>query len=178
LAGEWPRPWYQVLFAPWRMAYIRGSERREGCVFCEAPGLDDRESLIVYRGARAYVILNRYPYTSGHVMVVPYRHVASPVDLELEELAEMGLLVKASMIAIQKVYSPHGFNIGVNVGEAAGAGIAGHVHVHVVPRWRGDTNFTVITAGTKVVPEALEETWRRLREVMPAAVEAAKGGGA
>ncbi len=170
---EWPRPWYSVLFAPWRMAYIKGGERREGCVFCTAPSLDDREALIVYRGGKAYVILNKYPYNTGHVMVVPYRHVPSLADLTMEELAEIGLLVKASIIALQEVYRPHGFNVGVNMGEAAGAGIAGHVHVHVLPRWVGDTNFTVITSATKVVPEALEDTWEKLRKVFPKAVERA-----
>lgn len=173
----WPRPWYQILWAPWRMAYIKGSERKTGCVFCEAPRQDDEEALIVYRGRTAYVILNKYPYNTGHVMVVPYRHVSSIADLSLEELAEIGLLVKASIKALEEVYRPHGFNIGVNIGEAAGAGIAGHVHVHVLPRWRGDTNFTVITSATKVVPEALEDTYRKLRSVLPGKVEEAARDG-
>ncbi len=174
---EWPKPWYRVMFAPWRMAYIKGHGRREGCVFCEAPRHGDEEALIVYRGRTAYVILNKYPYNSGHVMVVPYRHVASLADLSLEELAEMGLLVKATIMALEEAYKPHGFNVGVNIGEAAGAGIAGHVHVHVLPRWRGDTNFTVITSATKVVPESLRDTWEKLRELLPAKVEEAAGRG-
>ncbi len=167
---KWPRPWYKILYAPWRMKYIAGSERTSGCVFCEAPKHNDREALIVYRGELSYVILNKYPYNSGHVMVVPYRHVPTLEDLRLPELAEMGLLVKASMKALRKAYNPHGFNIGVNVGEAAGAGIAGHVHIHILPRWRGDTNFTVIFSATKVLPEALEDTYEKLKKLVPEAV--------
>jgi len=164
-AGEWPKPWYRGMFAPWRMKYIREHVERggpAGCVFCEAPARGDEESLIVYRGRKAYIILNKYPYNSGHVMVVPYRHVANLADLDDDELLEIGKLTRLAIRALEAEYKPHGFNVGVNIGEAAGAGIAGHVHVHILPRWRGDTNFTVITSGTKVVPESLEETWRRL----------------
>jgi len=167
--ADWPRPWYRVMFAPWRMRYILEHVKRGGqasCVFCDAPARDDREALIVYRGERAYIILNKYPYNSGHVMVVPYRHVPNITDLDDEELLEMGRLVQLAIRALQDEYKPHGFNIGVNIGEAAGAGIAGHVHIHILPRWTGDTNFTVITSGTKVVPESLEDTWRRLKSAI------------
>lgn len=175
MGGEagWPESWYRILYAPWRMKYIMGGERREGCVFCRAVEESDEEVLIVYRGRLSYIILNRYPYNSGHLMVIPYRHVPSLEDLTLPELAEMMLLVKASMRALREIYKPHGFNIGVNVGEAAGAGVAGHVHIHVVPRWTGDTNFTVILSGTKVVPEPLEDTFKRLRSVVKDKVEEA-----
>ncbi|MCE4600343.1 MAG: HIT domain-containing protein [Desulfurococcales archaeon] len=164
------KPWYKILYAPWRMKYITGSERHEGCVFCKAPELDDKSALIVYRGRLSYVILNKYPYNSGHVMIVPYRHVSSIEDLTLPELAEMSLLVKATLKALREAYKPHGFNIGVNIGEAAGAGIAGHVHIHVLPRWCGDTNFTVMFSATKVVPEELEATYEKLKSILPGKV--------
>ncbi|MCE4617914.1 MAG: HIT domain-containing protein [Desulfurococcales archaeon] len=165
--GEWPKPWYKILYAPWRIKYITSGERFEGCVFCNVTSQKDEEALIVYRGKLSYVILNRYPYNSGHIMIVPYRHVPSLDELNLAELAEMMLLLKASIRALKEAYRPHGINIGVNIGEAAGAGIAGHVHIHVLPRWTGDTNFTVMFSGTKVVPEALEDTYRKLKSILP-----------
>ena len=152
------------------MKYIVGPERFEGCVFCKAPEMDDKAGLIVYRGRLAYVILNKYPYNSGHIMVVPYRHVASIEDLTLAELAEMSLLVKAGLRALREIYKPHGFNIGVNIGEAAGAGIVGHVHIHILPRWCGDTNFTVMFSATKVVPEELNATYEKLKSTLPSKV--------
>lgn len=164
---EWPLPWYRNLWAPWRMRYIKGEDRvSRGCVLCEAPRMDDKEALIVYRGERAYVILNKYPYNSGHLMVVPYRHVPDIVDLDKEELAEMMELARASIRALREAFRPHGFNLGVNIGEAAGAGISGHVHLHVLPRWVGDTNYTMTFAGVKVIPQALEETWAVLKPIM------------
>lgn len=169
--GEWPKPWYKILYAPWRIKYIKSAERVEGCVFCKVVEKSDDEALIVYRGRLSYVILNRYPYNSGHLMIIPYRHVSGLDELSLPELAEMMLLLKAAIRALKEVYRPHGINIGVNMGEAAGAGIAGHVHIHVLPRWRGDTNFTVIFSGTKVVPEPLEDTYRNLRKALPEKVK-------
>ena len=159
---------YRILWAPWRMRYIaqEAGGKRKGCVFCEAPSMDDREALIIYRGRYAYVILNKYPYNTGHLMVVPYRHVASIEDLTVEELEEVTVLVRAAVKALRKEYRPHAFNVGANIGEAAGAGIAGHFHIHVLPRWCGDTNYTAILARTKVLPEALERTWERLKPVM------------
>jgi len=149
------------------MAYIKShAGGGEGCVFCEAPRQGDEEALILKRGRLAYVIMNRYPYNTGHLMVVPYRHVPSLEDLTREETLEVMELVKESMKALRKAMNPHGFNVGVNVGEAAGAGIAGHVHVHIVPRWRGDTNFVTLIAGDKVVPESLDDTYRRLKPLM------------
>lgn len=167
----WPEPWYKILFAPWRMKYIVGGERLNGCVFCRVIEQDDEKALIVYRGRLSYIILNRYPYNSGHIMIVPYRHVASLDELSLPELAEMTLLLKASIRGLKEIYNPHGINIGVNIGEAAGAGIAGHVHIHVLPRWRGDTNFTVLFSRTKVVPEALTDTYRKLKNTIPSKLE-------
>ncbi len=167
----WPKPWYSNLWAPWRMAYIKSHGERRGCVFCEAPSMGmNPESLVVYRGAGNYIILNKYPYNSGHLMVVPYRHVSRLEDLTLEELAEMMLLVKASVKALRKAYKPHGFNIGMNLGEAAGAGIAEHLHMHIVPRWVGDTNYMTITAGAKVIPQSLEEAWTVLKPLVEEAV--------
>ncbi|MEB3778987.1 MAG: HIT domain-containing protein [Desulfurococcales archaeon] len=174
--SDWPRPWYRNLWAPWRMTYIKGHDRSGECVFCRAPSLGESvESLIVYRGVNAYVILNKFPYNSGHLMIVPYRHVPSIEDLTMDELSEIGMLVKASLRALRRVYKPHGFNIGVNIGEAAGAGIAEHVHVHVLPRWVGDTNFVTTFAGDKVIPQSLEEAWSSLRPVMREEVERIKG---
>ncbi len=169
---NWPRPWFRVLWAPWRMAYIkRASTGVQGeCVFCDAPKLSDEEALILYRGEKAYVILNRYPYNSGHLMIVPYRHKPSIEEFDDSELLEMGRLVKASVKALRSEYGPHGFNIGANIGEAAGAGIAGHFHVHVVPRWRGDSNFMITTGGAKVIPESLDETLKRLKPAIRSAV--------
>lgn len=171
MASEWPRPWYSVLWAPWRMKYLKTAGGGGGsCVFCIAPSLDDKASLIVYRGEKAYVILNKYPYNTGHVMIVPYRHVPSIVDLDRGEIEEIALLVNASIEALNEVYKPHGFNVGINIGEAAGAGIAGHVHVHVVPRWRGDANFMVTVGATKVLPEMLEDTYKRVKPALANAV--------
>jgi ATP adenylyltransferase len=147
------------------MKYIKEAAggKAPGCIFCEAPRMRDEDSLIVYRGERVYVILNKYPYNTGHVMVVPYRHVPSLEDLSEEELRELGLVVAKTLRVLREAYKPHGFNVGVNIGEAAGAGVAGHVHVHVVPRWKGDANFMIVTGGVKVLPESLDETFRKLK---------------
>jgi ATP adenylyltransferase len=147
------------------MTYIQGDKKEEGCVFClaaEAP--DGPENLIVARGERAYLILNRYPYTSGHLMVVPFEHQP---DLEVLPAATRAEMMELTVLATQvltSVYHPQGFNLGMNIGEAAGAGIAEHVHMHIVPRWRGDTNFMSSVASTRVLPESLEETYRRIRQ--------------
>lgn len=174
--SEWPR-WLSILWAPWRLAYVReASSRRDSCVFCEAPRMSDDEALIAYRGRRAYIILNRFPYNSGHLMIAPYRHVPSLEDLDLEEMMEVMILVKVSLRALREAYSPHGFNIGVNIGEAAGAGVAGHVHVHVVPRWVGDTNYMTVTGGVKVIPQLLEDTLRTLRPIIERIAREHEGG--
>lgn len=153
------------LWSPWRMAYIQENPKDEGCIFCidwEQP--DGSDNLVVYRGDQAFVILNRYPYTSGHLMVVPYHHQPSLELLEPPERAEMMELATEAIRTLQKVYHPEGFNLGINIGKAAGAGVAGHVHLHVVPRWGGDTNFMSSLAETRVLPEALEDTYRRVKE--------------
>jgi ATP adenylyltransferase len=147
------------------MAYIQKHKEEEGCVFCNAQGMPDGpDNLIVYRGQQAFVILNRFPYTSGHLMVVPYTHEASLEGLEPGERSEMMELTTRAMSLMSKEYDAQGFNIGVNIGEAAGAGIIEHVHLHVVPRWIGDTNFMSTLGNTRVLPESLEDTFLRLQK--------------
>jgi ATP adenylyltransferase len=158
------------LWTPWRYQYITGQAKLEGCVFCAAAkSTDDRANLVVYRGAHAYVILNRFPYTSGHLMIVPYAHVASMLDLPEETLAEMMLLARDAERHLRAVYRPDGLNVGMNLGESAGAGIAGHLHLHALPRWTGDTSFMTVVGETRVLPEDLEVTWRRLRDAFGSA---------
>ncbi|NOZ02319.1 MAG: HIT domain-containing protein [Deltaproteobacteria bacterium] len=150
------------IFAPWRMEYIV-SKKPEGCVFCDLPraGVSE-ETLVLFKGERAFVIMNRYPYVSGHLMVVPYRHLEHVLLLDPEEWAEMNRLVVSCVQALKAVYQPHGFNIGMNVGQAAGAGIHEHIHTHIIPRWTGDNNLVPVMTETRVIPESLEETWRKL----------------
>jgi ATP adenylyltransferase len=146
------------------MEYIQNHEE-EGCAFCNARAqADSPQNLIVFRGARAFVILNRYPYTSGHVMVVPDNHLPSFEDLETATRTEMIELTTQCIRVLRKVYHPEAFNVGANIGALAGAGIADHVHMHIVPRWGGDTNFMSTLGQTRVLPEELEETYRRIRE--------------
>ena len=153
------------LWTPWRMDYIQSQKSDVGCVFCSAVAQEDGvENLILIRSHHAFVILNRYPYTSGHIMIVPYAHQPSLERLEPAARAEMMELISHALVVIQRVYKAQGFNIGVNIGEAAGAGIVDHVHLHVVPRWLGDTNFMSTLGGTRVLPETLEDTYRRLKE--------------
>jgi ATP adenylyltransferase len=152
------------LWSPWRMKYIETPKTTPGCVFCSALGeSDDVTNLIVARGERAFVILNRYPYTSGHIMIVPVDHQPSLEKLDPITRAEMMELVNFSIQVLEAVYHPQGINIGINIGEAAGAGITDHVHMHVVPRWHGDTNFMSTLGMTRVLPEALEDTYQRLK---------------
>jgi ATP adenylyltransferase len=156
------------LWTPWRMPYLE-SPPQAGCLFCEKlAGADDPESLVVHRGARAFVILNRYPYTNGHVMIVPNDHLASLEDLPAPVIQEVIGLVQQSLGVLRREYKAAAFNIGGNIGEAAGAGVADHVHLHVVPRWAGDTNFMATTAETRVLPETLEQTYARLRRAWQA----------
>jgi ATP adenylyltransferase len=154
----------QYLWSPWRMAYLRSetpSGGSTGCIFCDKPKEQkDAENLIVRRGQLAYVILNRYPYNNGHMMVVPYQHVASLEALDAPALAEIMLMAQQALTALRGMYSPQGFNLGVNIGTAAGAGIADHVHMHVVPRWAADSNFMTTVADTRVIPEDLQDTYR------------------
>jgi ATP adenylyltransferase len=158
------------LWTPWRYQYITGQVKPDRCIFCAAgESTDDRAHLVVYRGAYAYVILNRFPYTSGHVMIVPYNHVATMLDLPEEALAEMMRLARDAERHLRAVYRPDGLNLGMNLGESAGAGIAGHLHLHALPRWTGDTNFMTVVGETRVLPEDLEVTWHRLRDAFGAA---------
>jgi len=154
------------IWAPWRMGYILG-DRGEACIFCEKPKEnDDEKNLIVARRDRCFALLNLYPYSNGHVMVAPYRHVGKFEDLEPEECAEMTSLAQRLVEALTGAVEAEGFNIGINQGRAAGAGIEEHLHLHVVPRWEGDTNFMPVLSSAKVIPQALEETYRLLREAL------------
>ncbi|MCX7681997.1 MAG: HIT domain-containing protein [Anaerolineae bacterium] len=152
------------LWTPWRMAYLRGEELLpEGCLFCLKPQLDDAEAHIVHRGPLCYVILNRFPYNNGHLMVVPYLHVATLEELDGESAAELIVLTQISLRVLRAAYNPEGFNLGMNIGSIAGAGVAGHVHLHIVPRWGGDTNYMTTIGVTRVIPELLEQTYERLK---------------
>jgi len=155
------------LWAPWRLEYVQGADEIEGCVFCRAAEGDDEEQLVVHRGARAFVLLNKFPYASGHLLVAPYRHGLDFGDLDDEEAGEVHRLGAAGLEALRTVYSPEGFNLGWNVGRVAGAGIVDHGHMHVVPRWGGDTNFMPVLADVRVIPEHLAETRRKLAAVWP-----------
>jgi ATP adenylyltransferase len=156
------------LWSPWRMAYVRGSggDGGGGCIFCDLPaqGSDrDEANHLLARGELTFVLLNAFPYNPGHLMVAPYRHVGSYGELAAAELAEMMAFAGTAIQALEEDAGAHGFNLGMNLGQVAGAGIADHLHLHLVPRWGGDTNFMPIVGQTKVLPELLAETWRRLR---------------
>lgn len=163
------------LWTPHRMAYIGGENKPadgaagDGCPFCRIPSLSDEDGLVVARGAVAYVVLNLYPYNGGHVLVVPYRHVADYTDLTDAEVAEVAELTRTSMRVLRAVSGPHGFNLGMNQGDVAGAGIAAHLHQHVVPRWSGDANFLPVVGRTRALPELLADTRARLAAGWPAA---------
>jgi ATP adenylyltransferase len=170
---------FQRLWAPHRMAYIKGGEETHGgpggsgspeenCPFCRAPGLPEDEGLVVARGELVYTVLNRYPYNGGHVMVCPYRHVADYVELTVPETAELAQQTKQAITALRTASAAQGFNVGLNLGGVAGAGIAAHLHQHVVPRWGGDTNFMPVVGRTKVLPEMLADTRKLLAEAWPA----------
>lgn len=153
------------LWSPWRMTYIEKHEKVSGCVFCNAQAkADSAENLIAFRGKNAYVILNRYPYTSGHLMVIPFAHKSNLEELDSDTRTEMIELTSRCTTILRKVYRTESFNVGINIGEAAGAGVLGHVHIHIVPRWAGDTNFMSSVSETRVLPESLEDTYRRVRE--------------
>ena len=155
------------LWTPWRYRYVAEVKNLVGCVFCNAHTANqDEEWLIVQRAVKNYVILNRYPYTSGHVMIVPYAHTADFSGLERDTLAEMMLLTQRVQAAIDDVYHPDGFNLGMNLGRSAGAGIADHLHMHLVPRWTGDTNFMTTVSETRLEPEELSTTYTKLRKAL------------
>ncbi len=158
----------EQLWAPWRLEYVQHADEGDVCVFCRAAGLrKDEPELVVHRGELAFALLNKFPYSSGHLMVAPYRHGTAFDSLEEAEAAELHRLAVEAMAALRAVYAPEGFNVGWNIGRIAGAGIVDHAHVHVVPRWGGDTNFMPVLADVRVVPEHLRETRRKLAEAWP-----------
>ena len=151
------------IWSPWRMEYLEGHKGEE-CVFCIAQEMPDGvENLIAHRGEHAYVILNRFPYTSGHIMVNPYKHVSTLEELDPETRAEMMELTTKCTSVLRNIYQPQGFNVGVNMGSAAGAGVPAHIHIHIVPRWAGDTNFMSTVGQTRVLPEELDVTYERIK---------------
>lgn len=154
----------RFIFSPWRMKYIQSHKRTDGCVFCEALTHEDGpDNLILYRGEKSFVILNRFPYTSGHLMVLPYEHTSHFEDLDAPTRHEIMDLLSRTSAVLRAVYHPNGMNIGANLGVAAGAGVADHVHFHIVPRWSGDSNFMSTVGGTRVLPETLDETFARIK---------------
>lgn len=162
----------QYLWSPWRMAYLRNetpAAAAGACIFCDKPAEhQDAKNLIVHRGQLAYVMLNLYPYNNGHMLIVPYQHVASLEELAAPALADLMLLSQQALAALRAMYAPQGFNLGMNIGTAAGAGIADHAHLHVVPRWAGDSNFMTTLASTRVIPEDLADTYRLAVKHWPA----------
>ncbi|UGQ15619.1 HIT domain-containing protein [Yinghuangia sp. ASG 101] len=164
---------FQRLWTPHRMAYIKGEGKPtgptadDGCPFCEIPKVDDETGLVVRRGDSVYAVLNLYPYNGGHLMVVPYRHVADYTELDDAETAELADFTKRAMTALRKASGAHGFNIGMNQGQVAGAGIAAHLHQHLVPRWGGDTNFMPVIGHTRILPQLLAETRAMIADAWP-----------
>lgn len=159
------------LYSPWRMTYLTAEKAKANvdCVFChKVPFVDEATDIsehVVARSKYVYVVLNKFPYNNGHVMVIPYQHVGSLENLQTEALTDLMVMVNHTLAALRKIYNPHGFNVGANLGGAAGAGIAEHVHMHIVPRWAGDTNYMTVVGATRIIPDVLEETCRKLREV-------------
>jgi ATP adenylyltransferase len=155
------------LWTPWRYAYVAGIDKTPGCVFCDLPKAgDDAKTHIVHRGQHCYVVLNRYPYTPGHLMVVPFAHLGELQALSVVAAYEMMEITRKMEGTLRHLYKPDGLNLGMNIGKAAGAGVAGHIHMHILPRWFADSNFVSVVGETRVLPESLEETYQRIREVM------------
>lgn len=157
------------LWAPWRFDYVTKAAKPQqgGCIFVELPAVDnDRENLILFRGKHAFVIMNAFPYTNGHLMVAPYRHTAALDELDDEELLETSQLVASAIRWLKKAYDPQGFNVGANIGAAAGAGIPSHVHWHIVPRWSGDTNFMTTVGDVRVLPQSLPDSYDLLKKII------------
>jgi ATP adenylyltransferase len=153
------------LWSSWRLAYVTGGGESKGCIFCDALADDGAATLVLFRGATCFVILNLYPYNNGHLMVVPNRHVATLAEATSEELGELMRLTQAAETALTEAYRAHGINVGMNLGRQAGAGVEDHMHIHVVPRWAGDTNFMSVVGGVRVLPEELGQTADRLRPI-------------
>jgi ATP adenylyltransferase len=157
-------PTMDYLWTPWRYAYVSTAEKAVGCVFCNAIQADDDEKmLIIHRGQHCFIILNAYPYTPGHVMVVPYAHLDELQKLPLEAAHELIELSQRMETLLRELYHPDGINLGMNIGKAAGAGIAGHIHMHVLPRWVADANFLSVVGETRILPETLDVTWKRMK---------------
>jgi len=151
------------LWSPWRYRYVTKATPQDACIFCaKLASDDDEQNLIACRGERNFVLLNLYPYTSGHMMVAPYTHISTLEEAEEETLLEMMRLTRRAASILRQLYQPQGLNIGMNVGECAGAGVAGHIHMHVLPRWVGDSSFMTVVGETRIAPEDLGETWRKL----------------
>ncbi len=155
------------LWAPWRLEYVQTADEQEGCIFCAAAAGDDEAHLVVHRGERAFVLLNKFPYTSGHLLVAPYRHGAGFAELDEAEALEIHRLASEGVAALAALYAPDGYNVGWNVGRVAGAGIVDHGHQHVVPRWSGDTSFMPVLADVRVIPEHLADSRRRIAAAWP-----------
>src|SRR5579859_7893309 len=161
------------LYTPWRMTYLTDEKKpaNDDCVFCQkAVFVDeatDAKGWVVARSKFVFVMLNKFPYNNGHVMVLPYQHIGSIEALSTEALTDLMLTTNHALAALRKLYNPQGFNVGINLGGAAGAGIAAHVHLHIVPRWAGDTNFISIIGDTRVIPDLLDDTWRKLHDLWP-----------
>ncbi|HJX49211.1 MAG TPA: HIT domain-containing protein [Gaiellaceae bacterium] len=156
------------LWAPWRLEYVQNADKQDGCIFCAAAASDDDEGqLVVHRGEHAFVLLNKFPYASGHLLVAPYRHGLNFGDLDEAEILEIHRLGAQGLEALAATYAPEGYNLGWNIGRIAGAGIPDHGHLHVVPRWGGDTNFMPVLADVKVIPEHLSATWAHLTAAWP-----------
>jgi ATP adenylyltransferase len=156
----------QRIWAPWRLPYVKDASKdsEAACIFCIKPAEDDDEAnLIVHRGERCFVILNLFPYTSGHLMIAPYDHLPALQELDDDTVAEMMALAQRAMVVLDNKYDPHGYNVGFNQGRVAGAGYEGHIHLHVVPRWAGDTNYMPVLADTRVMPQSLEQSYEALK---------------
>ena len=152
------------LWTPWRYAYVSNASRIEGCIFCELPKRSDEEAFIIHRAEHCFILLNSFPYTSGHVMIVPYEHLDQLQKVSRVSAQEMMSLAQKMEGVLRDAYNPDGINLGMNLGAAAGAGVAGHVHLHMLPRWIADANFMTTVGETRVLPEDLKTTWKRLRE--------------
>jgi ATP adenylyltransferase len=165
----------EQLWAPWRLKYIEAADKAQGCIFCDFPTAGeaaDASNLIVYRGPHAYIILNAFPYSNGHLMVVPFRHTDTLEAYTDAEMLDVMQLTRLGLRLLKTAFNPNGFNLGVNMGRVAGAGIADHLHWHVVPRWNGDINFMPVLADVRVIPESLPAVYERLKAALPAALSA------
>ncbi len=160
-------PAMDYLWTPWRYAYVTAAEKATACIFCDLPKSgDDQKARIVHRGQYCYIVLNTFPYTPGHVMIVPFAHLDELQKVPAEAAGEMMELSQRMEHVLRQLYSPDGINLGMNIGKAAGAGVAGHIHMHVLPRWMADANFVSVVGETRILPESLEATWKRMTEAL------------